>query len=224
MSATTVSADDLTLSPTKAIEGVLRKARKSLNRDAQALIQQMLVYAAATERRLAAQAQRIDELENLTVTDELTGLLNRRGFMGALRVALANAQRHGERGIIAYIDLDGFKQINDQLGHAAGDAVLRQFASLIDRSVRRTDFAARLGGDEFAVVLTRTNADEHGALPAKLRRRLSQVTLDLGEANVTLSASIGIASYGAESAAEDLIDSADRAMYREKSIGANCAA
>jgi diguanylate cyclase (GGDEF)-like protein len=199
-----------------SLQDALKSAEGHLSADALQLLEQALVYAALAEVRLAAQARRIDELESLSVTDELTGLLNRRGLLEALERALANARRHGERGLIAYIDLDGFKQINDHFGHAVGDAVLHQVGGLIRASIRRTDYAARLAGDEFVILFTRTAPGADAHLLKKLRARLAERTLNVGDTLLRLSASIGLATYGPDSAAAELLALADRAMYREK--------
>jgi diguanylate cyclase (GGDEF)-like protein len=214
----TAAAEQAALTPfsLESLQETLKGARGQLSADALQLLEQVLVYAAIAEVRLAAQAHRIDELESLSVTDELTGLLNRRGFLEALERTLANARRHGERGLIAYIDLDGFKQINDHFGHAVGDAVLCQVGMLIRASIRRTDYAARLAGDEFVILFTRTAPDADERLLDEFRARLAGRVITVGDATLRLSASIGIASYGAESGAIDVLAHADRAMYREK--------
>jgi diguanylate cyclase (GGDEF)-like protein len=206
------------------LKRALRAARGQMPEDALELIEQILVYAALSEMRLAAQARRIDELESLSVTDELTGLLNRRGLLEALERTLANARRHGERGLVAYIDLDGFKQINDHFGHAAGDSVLYQVGAIIRASIRRTDYAARLAGDEFVILFTRTAAGAEARVLDELRARLCQRTLTVDGTALSVSASIGLAPYGPDSAAIDVLAHADRAMYREKQRRLTCAA
>lgn len=199
-----------------SLQTALKSARSHLSADALLLLEQALVYTALSEVRLAAQARRIDELESLSVTDELTGLLNRRGLLEALERTLANARRHGERGLIAYIDLDGFKQINDHFGHAVGDTVLCHVGAFIRGSIRRTDYAARLAGDEFVILFTRTAPDADQKLLEELRLRLAQRVITVDDSTLRISASIGIAAYGPESGAVDLLAYADRAMYREK--------
>ncbi len=199
-----------------SLQDALKSTRGQLSADALQLLEQVLVYAALSEVRLAAQAHRIDELESLSVTDELTGLLNRRGLLEALERTLANARRYDERGLIAYIDLDGFKQINDHFGHAVGDAVLCQVGALISASIRRTDYAARLAGDEFVILFTHTAPDADELLLEQFRSRLAQRVITVDDASLRVSASIGIATYGPESGAVDVLAHADRAMYRQK--------
>ena len=111
-----------------------------------ALLEQVFAYVTEAERRIAELNQRVGALQSLTMTDELTGLLNRRGFTEQLRRALAGAQRYGYHGLVVYCDLDGFKSINDTHGHAAGDAALRHVGKILERSVRAMqDFAPDQG-------------------------------------------------------------------------------
>ncbi len=190
--------------------------RTLLPSHAAALVQLALAYAASAEQRLAAQAARIAELQNLSITDPLTGLLNRRGFDEALHRCLANASRHGEQGLIAYLDLDGFKSINDGLGHAAGDAALRHVAFLLRSTVRATDYVARMGGDEFAILLTRAAPSSARPIVQKLKDCLNDSAVEINGRAVKLRASVGTATYRRDTTAQALVALADEAMYREK--------
>ncbi len=122
-----------------------------------ALLDQTLDAAEEVESFLAEQSARIQYLENLTLTDELTGLRNRRGFNEHLRRTLASAQRYGDQGVLVFCDLDNFKVVNDSFGHHVGDYVLRQPAKVLEKEVRESDLVARLGGDEFAVLMVQTS-------------------------------------------------------------------
>ena len=122
-----------------------------------ALVEQALGAAEEVESFLAEQSARIAYLENLTLTDELTGLRNRRGFNEQLRRTLAAANRYADQGVLVFCDLDNFKTINGTFGHHVGDYVLKQLAKVIEAEVRETDVVARLGGDEFAVLMIQTN-------------------------------------------------------------------
>ena len=135
--------------------------------DRQGVLDWAMATVAEAEQRLATLQARIEYLESLSVTDELTGLQNRRGFLVQLDRTLATARRGGPHGILMLCDLDGFKQINDRYGHLVGDEVLCQIGSLLARHVRRSDTVARLGGDEFAVLLV----GAHLVAPAARRRR-----------------------------------------------------
>ncbi|MEM8988184.1 MAG: GGDEF domain-containing protein [Pseudomonadota bacterium] len=180
------------------------------------LLEDVLEYAAEAEQRISAQSERIFYLENLAETDELTGLINRRGFNNALKRALANAARHGETGLVVYIDLDGFKGVNDGYGHAAGDAVLRAVARALKQSVRATDYAARLGGDEFGLLLTHADAEAVDDVVAKIRNTVTAAEAIYKGAPLKVGASIGSAVYGPQSDAADILRRADAQMYRDK--------
>lgn len=170
-----------------------------------------------------------EELERLSRHDSLTGLLNRRSFDEALERQLAYTRRYGEGGAVLIIDLDRFKQINDELGHAAGDEALRHVARVLDTNLRQTDtvarassgILARLGGDEFAVLLP--EADEAGAEAVALRlvEALAAAPLMIEGREVTLGLSVGAALFDGDGLppAQDLLIAADRAMYVAKAAG-----
>lgn len=180
------------------------------------IIGELLASAAKSERIIAEQQARIARLEALSVTDDLTGLVNRRGFRLALDQALHHAARHDERGLLAILDLDGFKRINDRFGHQAGDKVLRAVGDHLRRSVRGADWVARLGGDEFAVLFVRADCAAGRRRALALKRSLNQMTVPDLSAQLRVSASIGIHPYGPNSIAGDLLRWADEAMYRIK--------
>lgn len=175
-----------------------------------------LTAAVGAERRIADLHRRISDLERAVITDELTGLLNRRGFEAELGHALALARRYGEPGVLVYVDLDGFKLVNDTYGHPAGDEVLRRVARLLSGAVRTTDFVGRLGGDEFAVLLVRTSWT--GALTRlrAIRRLLDPAVIDIGGRTIAVRASLGVQTYGSDDEGVQLMGRADRAMYAAK--------
>jgi diguanylate cyclase (GGDEF)-like protein/PAS domain S-box-containing protein len=155
--------------------------------------------------------------------DQLTGLPNRRLFGNRLREEITKAERGGYSLAVLFIDLDHFKEVNDTLGHEAGDELLVEAAQRIRSCVRGSDTVARLGGDEFVVILPKV--DE--IVP---QDRVAQYIIDtmerpfpLGEHNAYVSASIGIAGYPQDADnAEVLIGCADQAMYAAKDMGRNC--
>jgi diguanylate cyclase (GGDEF)-like protein len=168
------------------------------------------------EKRMARLQARIDYLEGLSVTDELTGLLNRRGFAAQLDRALAAGRRTGQGGAMLIADLDGFKEVNDRFGHAAGDDLLRQVARLLSERVRRTDAVARLGGDEFAILLV--GATEKGTenKAALLKSLIADTPFVVGAEQVKVAVSIGFAFYGNGETEDELFRQADMAMYAAK--------
>lgn len=176
-----------------------------------------LVMAEEIAARLAAQAERIAELERLTETDELTRVLNRRGFVRRLRETLAEARRHDEPGVLIFIDLDGFKAVNDGHGHAAGDALLVHVAGWLRAEVRESDTVGRLGGDEFAVLMPRTPWEVGLARGEVLSADLNRADLDLAGTRIGLAASFGVHGFkGREGGAEEVLRQADLAMYQVK--------
>ncbi len=183
-----------------------------------------LAAARKTENRQAWMAARIAELEQLSMTDELTGLLNRRGFQVEMKRALAQAGRYQERGVLIYVDLDAFKPVNDTFGHPAGDAVLQRVAGIISETVRDTDCIGRLGGDEFAVLLVRTSWRAGLQKAEVIERRLNCAYVVWRRRMIAIRASIGFQRYGPNTDCRELMDKADEAMYRTKKLRSKLAA
>ncbi len=154
--------------------------------------------------------------EGLADTDQLTGLFNRRAFDRELGREIAAAARHGTALCMVYIDLDGFKPINDRFGHAMGDDALRRVALVLRETTRASDVAGRLGGDEFGVLLPRADLAAAERKARLITRRISEISMGAGEVRAPLSASAGAAEWrvGLDPAA--LVEAADRAMYARK--------
>ena len=180
------------------------------------LVNKMLNYATQAEQLISQQRERIGHLENLSITDPLTGLLNRRGFQEAMRLTLSNARRYLETGMMAYIDIDNFKQINDEFGHEVGDEVLRQIAAVLNANCRRTDYVTRLGGDEFAVMFVRAEQVPTRARAVQVRRALNPLTVKVGTLRLDVTASFGLEQYGPTTTSKELLRRADRSMYKDK--------
>jgi two-component system, cell cycle response regulator len=154
--------------------------------------------------------------------DWLTGVFNRRELETQASAAVALALRHGRPLACVMIDLDHFKRINDLYGHAAGDAVIREAARRMAASCRASDVIGRYGGEEFLVLLPEADADSATAMAERLRLALSGVPLDLGEAKIAVTASVGVAVWGEPMmTAGALIAAADEALYRAKALGRN---
>ncbi len=155
--------------------------------------------------------------------DPLTGLANRALFVDRSEHALDRAKRDGTRLAVLFVDLDGFKSVNDTLGHAAGDVVLVETARRLTAGRRSTDTVARIGGDEFAVLLEGADADAAERLADELCGRLCE-PVPVGDGSARIGASIGTAVGGDPAdTLEALLRMADRAMYRAKSAGSGCA-
>ena len=152
-------------------------------------------------------------------TDGLTGLLNGRGFYEAAAVELARSSRYRHPVTLAYFDLDDFKEVNDRLGHARGDAVLVAVAHALRRGSRSTDLVARLGGDEFVVLLPETGRDAAEAALGKLRSRAQEMASQHG---TKVTASVGSVSFAKPpDDVEALVHEADSVMYDVKAGGKN---
>ncbi|HYD98039.1 MAG TPA: GGDEF domain-containing protein [Alphaproteobacteria bacterium] len=186
--------------------------------DAAAALRRTQAQLAAAEAKLAAQAERIAELERLSLTDELTGLANRRGFRAQLERELQRAGRRNARtgGLVVLIDLDGFKPVNDTYGHAAGDAVLRAVGAALQGAVRAGDVVARLGGDEFAVLLATADESCGLARTEALRRRLAAASAVHAGVVLPVRASLGAHAFRAGETPEAVLAQADAALYADK--------
>ena len=163
----------------------------------------------------------IQKAEALSVTDDLTRLYNSRFLNQVLRRETKRAVRSGRPLSVLFIDLDGFKQVNDTHGHLAGSKALVEVATILRGCARETDVVARYGGDEFSLVLPETGREGALAVASRIRERLSnwRFLASLG-VSVHLTASIGIATLPDVAAStEELIRAADQAMYRVKAAG-----
>lgn len=179
-----------------------------------------LLRASALVQKLERQAEM---LARLAAYDELTGLYNRRAFFHALEAEITRSQRYLHSLSVLMIDVDHFKSINDRLGHAAGDSVLRQLALRFRDCLRVMDAVGRYGGEEFCVVLPETNL--MGAIRAgeRVRTMINDTPFELGGQPLGVSVSIGVSSFGPTSSSviPDLIAQADFALLEAKRSGRN---
>jgi len=171
-----------------------------------------------TARRLHDQN---DELQKLAITDPLTGVFNRRAVIERTEAELVLSQRTSKAFSVLLLDLDHFKAINDEYGHAAGDSVLKAIVGIVKNELRQTDVVGRWGGEEFLLIAVQT--PELGALELaeRLRQRIAETSIAAGFATLRLSASFGIAESSATDTAESLIDRADQGLYQAKAKGRN---
>jgi len=164
-----------------------------------------------------------DSLEAMALTDMLTGLPNRRAFSQKLSEAMARALRGDHLMALLFMDIDGFKCVNDQYGHEAGDELLRIFAQRLLHAVREVDTVARLAGDEFTVILETIHAPADAVAVAEKILDVMREPFVLSAATVMVTSSIGISLYGPQLQQEPeiLLDRADQAMYAAKKAGKN---
>ena len=192
-------------------------------RDAQGVI----THFAAIERDVTLDKRRLDELEYLADRDTLTGIPNRRSFLRAVRAELDLAVAGGVPSVdgkspcLALIDVDRFKRVNDELGHAVGDAVLCGMADCLAANVRRVDMVGRVGGEEFAVCMPNVTTHDAWTLADRLRRAIAETTLPTPSGPVHITISVGVASLVAGDTVPALMDRADAAMYAAKRAGRN---
>jgi diguanylate cyclase (GGDEF)-like protein len=201
---------------------VAAESRLNNNQAAQMLEANEQLVEAALRHQADAQsaAQALSDAARSAETDPLTNLPNRARMRDRLAQAMAGARRRASRLALLFLDLDDFKQVNDRLGHAAGDEVLREVALRLGRAVREADTVSRHGGDEFLILLNEVSQAADAALiAAKLLAALGE-PLRMGDRDLRLTASIGISLYPDDAdSIEALIGQADAAMYRAKSKG-----
>lgn len=162
-------------------------------------------------------------LEELALTDSLTGLPNRRAVEAWGARQLSGAARHGFPLWVVLIDIDHFKSVNDTYGHEAGDTVLKRFAEIIKNNTRYSDISGRIGGEEFLQVLTHSEEEGVRTLVDRLRSQFMAERFDFGGATTMVTASFGIAGFRGKRASElsALVARADAALYRAKKLGRN---
>ena len=183
----------------------------------------ILILSTGRARALALVGKKTGELRHQALHDALTGLPNRALIIDRIEQLLARNRRHGTSGAALFVDLDGFKDVNDTLGHAAGDKLLQAVAARLTTSLRDADTIGRMGGDEFVVLID--GAETHGA-PELVAQRLLDLmrqpfTLEESAIPIVITTSVGIA-IGDRDTAGELLREADVAMYMAKAAGKNC--
>ena len=179
------------------------------------------IKRALEHRRLKIeQSKLVGELERLAVTDELTGLFNRRRLIERLGEEVTRASRYGRPLTLLMLDIDNFKALNDHCGHAEGDKALTALGKLLRSDVRLSDQAFRYGGEEFVILLPELQLPESMLVAKRLRKDIESASLTTNpKCNVTVS--IGVAQHDREESADSLLKRADQAMYRAKFSGRN---
>jgi diguanylate cyclase (GGDEF)-like protein/PAS domain S-box-containing protein len=174
---------------------------------------------------LSADWEAAEALHRLSTTDELTGLLNRRGFHLLAEQQWRIARRKERELVLLYIDVDGLKQVNDQLGHSAGDELLRETGEILHNLCRDTDVVARLGGDEFVILAVEATEESVSLFRERIRRVLSDRNGEPGRP-YQISLSLGAAHFGPQEqlSLEELLHEADTRMYARKTGRARLAA
>ncbi|MCU7919264.1 MAG: diguanylate cyclase [Candidatus Thiodiazotropha sp. (ex Epidulcina cf. delphinae)] len=163
-------------------------------------------------------------LLELSRHDPLTGLFNRRAFLEHLNLDLDRTERHRVSTSLLMIDIDHFKQVNDEWGHPVGDEVLKYFAKICNTVSRKIDVTARMGGEEFAMLLPHTDEKQALFIAERLRQRIAEAEIRTGSSGnrLRVTASIGLAVTTIAISADELISRADKALYLAKNCGRNC--
>lgn len=175
-------------------------------------------FGVALERSHALQ-----QLELQATTDELTKVFNYRYFIQRIGEEIERALRYDSNITLFLLDLDYFKQVNDEYGHLAGDRVLKQVAAEIKNSTRNVDFVCRYGGEEFSIVLVETGMKEALYTAERIRKNIESMTINYEDAVINITVSIGAVEFpNASKNYEKLINEADKALYQAKSKGRNC--
>ena len=165
---------------------------------------------------VAALTARAEAAEAAAEHDVLTPVLNRRGFVAAMTRTMAYCTRYKVPAVLLYLDLDGFKAVNDTLGHAAGDAALVRVAELLVENVRATDAVGRLGGDEFAVLLLNADMDAGREKAAGLKAALDGAGFTYDGQPAVLGGSFGVRAFTGQADVETWLAEADAAMWVRK--------
>lgn len=185
--------------------------------DTAALIQQVARELGGPVRMAAL----MDESQRLATTDSLTGLMNRHAFLSMMQVELARSVRYQMPLTLLLLDVDHFKTVNDNYGHAAGDAVLSTIGRFLRSDLRVSDSACRWGGEEIVIALKSTGTDGAEIFGERLRQGIEELEILTAKGKIRVTASIGIAAMQANDALEALLERADRRMYAAKAQGRN---
>ncbi len=192
-----------------------QQAKRAADGDAD-LLERLRAEVGRLAAELARAEARIAELEARADIDPLLEVLNRRGFERELNRSLAFVRRYGGEAALLFIDLDGFKAVNDARGHAAGDALLKAVARTLADHVRASDVVGRLGGDEFGVLMWNIGEWQARAKARELEAEIAAIRLAHGNAVLAVGASAGMVMLSAAATPASAIDAADCAMYVRK--------
>ncbi len=183
---------------------------------ARTLIDSLMRDNEALREQLQQQALHLQSAQGQADSDVLTPTLNRRAFLREVHRAMADCRRYGEEACLIYLDMDGFKSINDAYGHSAGDAALVYVAETLNASVREGDSVGRIGGDEFAILLRHADLKSSRVKAMRLEAELMMGTYEYGGLYLKAGGSFGVRAYAAQASAEAWLSEADAAMFLVK--------
>ena len=183
--------------------------------------QALLKTTEALNQALTVEKQLRREMTSVALTDELTGIPNRRGILNYLDIEVAKARRHGLPLSVLVIDIDHFKQVNDTLGHASGDTVIRAVSNAAVQVLRESDALGRIGGDEILAVLPSASHEDAVQSAERLRMKIEILSVNVSDASPRVTLSIGAATLRSDEDGTSLMARADDALYLAKRNGRN---
>lgn len=198
-----------------------QRQREGREADVAERLQALVLRVAEMEQEAQVFRAHLEEQRQKALIDPLTGLPNRAGWSERLELEVARWQRYGGELLLAVLDVDHFKRINDGYGHLAGDKVLKIIASELGKRLRKTDFIARFGGEEFVLLIPTTPLAGGQQLMETLRTAIEACPFHFRGERVTITLSGGITAFAAGESAEQVFDRADQALYRAKGEGRN---
>jgi diguanylate cyclase (GGDEF)-like protein len=184
--------------------------------DPYAEIERLRAELEALRAKTLSLEERAEAAEAAADHDVLTPALNRRGFVAAMKSAMAYCHRHETPAVLLYLDLDGFKGVNDRLGHAAGDAALVHVAQMMKANLRESDALGRLGGDEFGLLMLNAGVDEGREKARRLAATLESEPFEWEGVSAGLGGSFGVRAYAGQADPEIWLAEADAAMWVRK--------
>jgi diguanylate cyclase (GGDEF)-like protein len=204
--------------------GVLHIRCSSENRNSRNIVANSAKTAAEQLSLILANLRLRETLRNQSIRDPQTGLFNRRYMIDSLDRELARAERSSKPVVVAMLDIDHFKNLNDSFGHAAGDAVLREWSSLLKTNFRGSDIVCRFGGEEFVIILPEISVDIAFERMEQLRQDIRHMTVRQDRETIHgMTVSIGIAYFPVHGRTNQaLLRAVDQALYRAKELGRNC--
>jgi diguanylate cyclase len=205
---------DKLLSSTESIKAKTKAMGETLNKKQEQF--------KAMEERLNDVGVELEEAQKKTLTDGLTGLYNRFAFDRAIELETRKSTNNKNPLSIIMFDLDHFKQVNDKFGHQAGDEVLRIVSKRASEFTRKTDFLARYGGEEFILILPQTRLHDAKVIAEKIRSNVASKPVKHEEINIFARTSLGVCQHRHGEHSKELVERADKALYKAKNNGRNC--
>ncbi|HLD68884.1 MAG TPA: diguanylate cyclase [Pseudomonas sp.] len=198
-----------------------QRQRDEREQDVVGRLQTLVERVASMEQEAKGFREHLEEQRQKALTDPLTGLPNRAAWSERLELEVARWQRYGGDLLLAILDIDHFKRINDNYGHLAGDKVLKLIAAELGKRLRKTDFIARFGGEEFVLLLPATPLDGAELLLETLRAGIEECPFHFRGERVTITLSAGISAFATGERSDQVFERADQALYRAKRAGRN---